>query len=134
MNIPKIFYQGPEVDKIPEMQAKVLAECKTIKDTVAPEKIHVDFNTLRIGESYYRTLFVSGYPRFVTANWLSPLINFDHSLKISMFIYPVESRSTLDDLRRKIAEMEAEISTDMQRGRVIDPSTQATLQLAIREA
>ncbi len=110
---------------------KVLAECKTIKDTIAPETIHVDFNTLRIGESYYRTLFVSGYPRFVTANWLSPLINFDHSLKISMFIYPVESRTTLDDLRRKIAEMEAEISTDMQRGRVIDPSTQAKLEDAL---
>ena len=131
MNIPKIFYKEPDIDKAPEMQAKVLAECKSIKDTVAPEKIHVDFNTLIIGESFYRTLFVSGYPRFVTANWLSPLINFDHSLKISMFIYPVESRTTLDDLRRKIAEMEAEISTDMQRGRVIDPSTQAKLEDAL---
>ncbi len=131
MNMPKIFYQEPEIDKAPEMPAKVLSECKTAKDSIAPEKIHVDFNTLRIGESYYRTLFVSGYPRFVTANWLSPLINFDHSLKISMFIYPVESRSTLDDLRRKIAEMEAEISTDMQRGRVIDPGTQAKLEDAL---
>ncbi len=48
-----------------------------------------------------------------------------------MFIYPVESKSTLDDLRRKIAEMEAEISTDMQRGRVVDPSTQAKLEDAL---
>ena len=38
-----------------------------------------------------------------------------------MFIYPVEIKGTLDDLRRKIAEMEAEISTDIQRGRVVDP-------------
>ncbi|MEK7164023.1 MAG: LAGLIDADG family homing endonuclease, partial [Patescibacteria group bacterium] len=131
MNIPKIFYKEPEIDKAPQSKAKILTECKEIKDIVAPEKIHVDFNTLIIGESFYRTLFVSGYPRFVTANWLSPLINFDHSLKISMFIYPVESRTTLDDLRRKIAEMEAEISTDMQRGRVIDPSTQAKLEDAL---
>ena len=49
-----------------------------------------------------------------------------------MFIYPVESKSTLDDLRRKIAEMEAEISTDLQRGRIIDPSTQAKLEDALQ--
>jgi type IV secretory pathway VirB4 component len=45
-----------------------------------------------------------------------------------MFIYPVESKSTLDDLRRKIAEMEAEINTDTERGRVPDPVTQAKLE------
>ena len=52
-----------------------------------------------------------------------------------MFIYTVEIKGTLDDLRRKIAEMEAEISTDIQRGRVVDPSTQAKLEdaLALQE-
>ncbi|TSC88762.1 MAG: Type IV secretory pathway VirB4 components-like protein [Microgenomates group bacterium Gr01-1014_5] len=34
----------------------------------------------------------------------------------------------LDDLRRKIAEMEAEIATDLQRGRVVNPGTQAKLE------
>ncbi|MEK7091100.1 MAG: DUF87 domain-containing protein [Patescibacteria group bacterium] len=99
--------------------------------TIAPQSITVDFNTLKIDDWYFRSLFVAGYPRFVTANWLAPLINFDHSLNISMFVYPVESKSTLDDLRRKIAEMEAEISTDLQRGRVVDPSTQAKLEDAL---
>jgi len=49
-------------------------------------------------------------------------------LDISLFVYPVESKSVLDDLRRKIAEMEAEIATDLERGRVIDPATQAKLE------
>ena len=110
---------------------KDLALCTTVKDLVAPPHILLEFNYFRIGNSYYRTYFVGSYPRFVTANWLSPLINFDHSLHISMFIYPVESKSTLDDLRRKIAEMEAELSTDMQRGRIVDPSTQAKLEDAL---
>jgi type IV secretory pathway VirB4 component len=48
-----------------------------------------------------------------------------------MFVFPVESKSTLDDLRRKIAEMGAEISTDIQRGRVVDPVTQAKLEDAM---
>lgn len=115
----------------PRPTTKDLTSAKTAADIIAPEKIVVDFSTLQTDATYFRTLFVSGYPRFVSANWLSPLINFDHALNISMFIYPVESKSTLDDLRRKIAEMEAEISTDMQRGRVVDPFTQAKLEDAL---
>ncbi len=99
----------------------------SVQDIIAPAAIEVDFSYLRIGNSYFRTLFVAGYPRYVAANWLAPLINFDHSLDISMFVYPVEGRTVLDNLRRKIAEMEAEIASDIQRGRVINPATQAKL-------
>jgi type IV secretory pathway VirB4 component len=100
----------------------------SVQDIIAPGAIEVDFNFLKIGNKYFRTLFVAGYPRFVTANWLGPLINFDHSLDIAMYIYPVEGKSVLDNLRRKIAEMEAEIQTDVERGRLINPSTQAKLE------
>jgi len=100
----------------------------SIQDVIAPSGIEVDFDHIKINNTYYRTLFVAGYPRFVSANWLAPLISFDHSLNISMFIYPVEGKSVLDDLRRKIAEMEAEISTDIQRGRIPNPSTKAKLE------
>jgi type IV secretory pathway VirB4 component len=122
-----IFGQPPLLKK----EDKTLASAKTVQEIIAPTEIEVDFTNLRIGPKYYRTLFVFDYPRFVNANWLSSLINFDHSLNISMFIYPVESKSTLDDLRRKITEMEAEISTDLQRGRIINPSTQAKLEDAL---
>ena len=110
---------------------KDLSLSKTVQDIIAPAHISLDFNTMIVGDHFFRTLYVGGYPRFVVPNWLSSLVNFDHSLTIAMFIYPVESKSTLDDLRRKIAEMEAEISTDMQRGRVVDPSTQAKLEDAL---
>jgi len=103
----------------------------SIKDIIAPAAIEVDFDHLRVDNKFFRTLFVAGYPRFVSANWLAPLINFDHTLDVSMFIYPVEAKGTLDDLRRKIAEMEAELSTDIQRGRVVDPATQAKLEDAL---
>ncbi|MBN1263412.1 MAG: ATP-binding protein [Candidatus Pacebacteria bacterium] len=100
----------------------------SIQDIIAPSAIEVDFDHIKIGTTYFRTLFVSGYPRYVSANWLAPLINFDHSLDVSMFVYPVEGRSILDKLRRKIAEMEAEIKTDLERGRIVDPGTQAKLE------
>jgi len=103
----------------------------SIKDVIAPSALEVDFNFIRIENKYYRTLFVAGYPRFVGMNWLSPLVNFDASLTVAMYIYPSDGKKVLDDLRRKIAEMEAEINTDVQRGRVVNPSTQAKLEDAL---
>lgn len=100
----------------------------TIQDILAPDAIEVDFTNLKIGNRLVRTLFVAGYPRFVAANWLSPLINFDHSLDVSMFVYPVEGKGVLENLRRKITEMEAEINSDMQRGRIANIDTQVKLE------
>ncbi len=100
----------------------------SVKDIIAPPAIEVDFDFLKVGSTYYRTLFVVGYPRFVQANWLAPLINFEHTLEISMYSYPVEAKGVLDDLKRKITEMEATISTDIQHGKVLDPSVQAALE------
>ncbi len=113
----------------PPTPSETLAKGLTdIKDIIAPAAIEVDFDHLQIGNHYFRTLFVSGYPRFVGANWLGPLINFEHTLDVSFFYYPVESKGVLDDLRRKIAEMEATITTDVDRGRVVDPAVQAALE------
>jgi len=99
-----------------------------IDDIVAPASIEINFDSIQVGSVFYRTLFVAGYPRFVVPGWLEPLINFDHSLDISFFVYPTEARTVLDDLRRKITEMEAEISTDIQRGKLVNPSTEAKLE------
>ncbi len=99
----------------------------TLTDAIAPKEIEIDFSYLRINDHYYRSFFVSGYPRYVEPNWLEPLISFEHSLNISMFIYPSTSKNILDDLKRKIAEMEATIQTDMERGRAIDPAVQVAL-------
>lgn len=103
----------------------------SIKDVIAPSLIEVDFDHLKINQNYYKTLFVSSYPRFVSANWLYPLISYDHSLFISMFIYPTENKVILEDLKRKIAEMEATIQTDIKRGKVVDPSVQVALDDAL---
>lgn len=100
----------------------------SVQDILAPRRVEVDFDYIKIGNKYLRTLFVAGYPRFVSPAWLDPIINFDQSLDISFFIYPIEGKTVLDDLRRKIAEMEAEIATDLQRGRIVNPGTQAKLE------
>jgi type IV secretory pathway VirB4 component len=100
----------------------------SVQDIIAPGAIEIDFDHLKIGSQYFRTIFVAGYPRFVSANWLASLINFDHTLDIAMYIYPVEGKGVLDDLKRKMAEMEAEIQIAAEKGRLVDPSTVAKLE------
>lgn len=103
----------------------------SLADIIAPSSVEIDFNFIRVGERFYKTFFVVGYPRFVSPNWLAPVIDFDHSLNISMFIYPTSSSDVLNDLRRKIAEMEASISSEVEAGRSPDPKIAAALEDAI---
>lgn len=108
--------------------SEVLAEGMiNVRDIIAPPAIEVDFNYTKVGNKYYRTLFVAGYPRFVGANWLSPVINFEHSLDISMFYYPVESKGVLEDLRKKITEMEATMMSNQEKGLINDPTVSIAL-------
>jgi len=103
----------------------------SVKDLIAPSFVEVDFNHLKIDEKYYRTLFVVGYPRYVSANWLYSLITFDHPLYVSMFIYPTESKTVLEDIKRKVAEMEATIEGEIKAGKVVDPTVQVALDDAL---
>lgn len=103
----------------------------SILDVISPPAIEVDFNDVTIGDWHYRTLFTAGYPRFVSANWLEPLISFNHTLNISMYIYPTRSEEVLESLKRKVGEMEATIQSDLKRGRVIEPSIQVALEDAL---
>ncbi len=130
MKLPNPFKKSAKAPKPPADIAVVEGnkEQLDLSDVLAPPEMEIDFNHLRLGQSFFRTYFVSKYPRFVDPNWLEPLISFDHSLLISMFIYPTESAGVLDDLKRKIAEMEATIQTDLERGRAVDPAVQVTLE------
>ena len=122
---------GPPSAQYHQSVARLIRGTVSIKDLIAPSLVEVDFDNIRINNYYYRTLFVAGYPRFVSANWLHPVLSFDHSLFISMYIYPTESKVVLEDLKRKIAEMEATIQVDMKRGRVVDPAVQVALDDAL---
>ncbi len=114
-----------------KIQAANTPSSSSVVDLIAPETIEVDFDSVKIGTNFYQTLFIAGYPRFVSANWLAPIIDFDSTLDIAMFIYPVESKDILANLKRKIAEMEATIESDIKRGKVIDPSVQVALDDAL---
>jgi len=121
--------------QIPQNKPKIINPVEVVNkktldliDVIAPNTVEADFDHLKVNDVFLRTLFVSGYPRFVSPGWLEQVINFDSSLDISFFIYPIKGKDVLDDLLHKVAEMEAEISTDLERGKIINPGTQAKLE------
>lgn len=121
--------QEVELAKTRDKISKTLGQGMVdVKDIIAPPALEVDFDNIKLGDLYFRTLFVSGYPRFVGANWLAPIINFDHTLDICFYCYPVESKGILDDLRHKIAEMQATVETDVEAGKVVDPAVRVALE------
>lgn len=100
----------------------------SIVDLIAPTSVEVDFRHIRVGDKFYTTLFVVGYPRFVSPNWLGPIIDYDQTLDISMFCYPTSNSEVLDNLKRKIAEMEATLMSQNEKGKALDPKIQAALE------
>jgi len=115
---------------IQEDDITMLDKDMSIKDIVAPIDMEIDFNNLQMGDYFFRTFKVTGYPRIVGPNWLSPIVNFEHSLRISTFYYPVESKDILEKLKRKIGEMEATLYSQMEDRKVVDP----TLKVALSDA
>lgn len=99
-----------------------------LRDFIAPSSIELESGHFKLGTKYGRTLYVFGYPRQLYTGWMSPLINIDEEADISMFIYPVESQVVLENLRKKVGQMEAAIQIDSEKGRVRDPGKQAAIQ------
>lgn len=92
-----------------------------MRDIIAPSALRVTPNNLNLGEKIARTLFVISYPRFLSEEWFSPVINLDSIFDISIFIHPLDTTTVLRALQKKIAEVESQIMTREQKGMVRDP-------------
>lgn len=100
----------------------------SLRDFIAPSSLEFESSQIKIGTRIARTLYVYGYPRQLFTGWLSPIINLDEALDISMFIYPVESGVVLENLRKKVSQLEADIQINQEKGRVRDPGTEAAIK------
>jgi len=98
-----------------------------LRDFIAPSSIDLQGTFFQLGTRMARTFYVYGYPRQLYTGWLGGLINIDEVLDISMFIYPVESQIVLENLRKKVTQLEAGIQIDSEKGRVRDPGKQAAI-------
>lgn len=111
-----------------EIEAEFLKGITTLRDIIAPSSLEIQSSYFRLGTKYGRTLYVYGYPREIYTGWLSSIINVDEVIDVSMFIYPVESQVVLDNLRKKVSQLEASISLNAEHGKVRDPALEAAIQ------
>lgn len=111
-----------------EIEQEFLKGITTLRDVIAPSSLEIQASYFRLGTKYARTMYIYGYPRQIYTGWLSPIINIDEVIDISMFIYPVESQVVLNNLRKKVGQLEASISVNAERGKVRDPGLEAAIQ------
>ena len=99
----------------------------TLRDVIAPSSFEVQSSFIKIGRRYARTYFVFGYPRTLFTGWLSPIINLDEIVDISLNIEPVESQVVLNNLKKKVGQLEASNTINQEKGKVRDPQLEAQI-------
>ena len=92
-----------------------------LKDIIAPSALKITPRELNLGDKIARTFFVISYPRYLSDNWFSPIINLDRVLDVAIYIHPVDTARTLRQFQKKVAEVQSQISAREEKGLVRDP-------------
>jgi type IV secretory pathway VirB4 component len=110
-----------------EVEQAFLKGVTTLRDLIAPSSLEIHSSYFRLGTKYGRTIYIYGYPRQIYTGWLSSLINIDEVLDVSIFVYPVESQVVLNNLRKKVTQLEATASISGEKGKIRDPGLEAAI-------
>lgn len=110
-----------------EIEQEFARGITALRDFIAPSSLELESGYFKLGTRYARTLYVYGYPRQIYTGWLSPIINIDEVVDISMFVYPVESQVVLENLKKKVGQLEASMQINAEKGRVRDPGLEAAI-------
>ncbi len=110
-----------------EVHAAFQKGVTALRDFIAPSSIEFSSSYFQIGTRFARTYYVYGYPRQIYTGWLSGLVNIDEVMDMSIYVYPVESQVVLENLRKKVGQLEAGLQIDAEKGRVRDPGKQAAI-------
>lgn len=132
----------PKTDKkklTPELRAKIVEAEKiyrdgivTIKDLIAPASVDFGLKNSTINNMHMKSIFVFEYPRFLDANWLNQIINYDVTMDISMFVYPADNAKMMRILKKKVTEMNSTMHINQERGLTADIGLQTALEDANR--
>ncbi len=99
-----------------------------LQDIIAPSALKIDSKSINLGDKIARTFFIISYPRFLTDNWFSPVINLDKVFDISVFIHPIDTSLMLRQFQKKVAEVQSQINVREARGMVRDPMLDTAYQ------
>jgi len=124
---------GQEVVKRDLSEDKPLNLVKGVPDLLdlfAPDYFDRSHTTyFKMGKHFIKTLFLTALPREVRIGWLSPFLNHEGDIDVSVHINPYDEREAIDELTRVITKLEA--ASAFQRGNI---SMVAELRQAIDDA
>ncbi|MFZ2038894.1 MAG: conjugal transfer protein TraC [Minisyncoccia bacterium] len=99
-----------------------------LQDIIAPSALKISPRELNLGDKIARTFFIISYPRVLSDNWFSPIINMDSVFNVSIFVHPIDTVKILRSFQRKLAEVQAQISERQEKGLVSEPQLDTAYQ------
>ena len=99
-----------------------------LQDVIAPSALKIASKSISLGDKIARTFFIISYPRFLTDNWFSPIINLDKVFDISIFIHPIDTSLVLRQFQKKVAEVQSQINIRSEKGLIRDPMLDTAYQ------
>ncbi len=119
----------PHGSVIPKLPSEIYkAATLELQDVIAPSALQITPKSLNLGDKIARTFFVISYPRYLSDNWFSPIINLDKIFDVSIFIHPIETAEILKSFQKKVAEVQSQISIRESKGLVRDPMLDTAYQ------
>jgi conjugal transfer ATP-binding protein TraC len=110
-----------------EVEKEYKTGLNTLRDLIAPSALRINQNSMEVSGKFSRTFFVLSYPRYISVNWLAPIISLDSPMDMSMFIYPMDTEEIMKKLRTKVGRIESDISMNQDKGNVRDPMLETAL-------
>ncbi|MFA6000453.1 MAG: DUF87 domain-containing protein [Candidatus Paceibacterota bacterium] len=92
-----------------------------LQDVVAPSALKIESKSINLGDKIARTFFIMSYPRYLTDNWFSPIINLDKIFDVAIFVHPIDTSLALREFQKKVAEVQSQINVRAEKGMVRDP-------------
>jgi conjugal transfer ATP-binding protein TraC len=122
-NILKSNKSGSKKREIMPVLPKEIYEAATLElqDILAPSALKVSPKNLNLGDKITRTYFVISYPRYLSDNWFTPIINLDKIFDVAIHIHNINTEDILKKFQKKVAEVQSQINVRESKGLVRDP-------------
>jgi conjugal transfer ATP-binding protein TraC len=91
---------------------------RSVADVVSPAGLDAARSHLLLDGRYLRILGLAEYPRYVYANWLGRLVDFDAPLDISLHLDPLDSGTTVRQLTHRLVEFQSSRMLDARSGKI----------------
>jgi type IV secretory pathway VirB4 component len=86
----------------------------------APEALEITPRAVKAGDTWFRTLAITGWPREVSAGWLQPLLSWRGAADIALYFEPIAN----DTAARHLQKQRARFSASLSKAGVSDPMTE----------